>query len=182
MANSTETTPSRKSRAPRRQSQSPESRAAVTTYSIRLTEPERLLLEKALKTTGWTATHFITRATLERAAHVENVRGVTSFDFDDLARSLAKQLCKPGCDVLHEGPADVRERLDEFLDRTGLADSWETDPPPLTNKAVEHLRQALRLGGSEFLKKVVDECDLLVPRDRPEPIDPEQVGQEKTKE
>ena len=151
----------------------------LTTYSIRLGENERALLTKALKAKGWTETHFIRQATLEKAAHVDNTSQFIQFDFDRLARRLAKQLCEPEPKFGDErdpdyGLADV-DVLRARLDFPGLY--MTTEPPPLTTNDVEQLRQAVHLGGAEFLRRVLDECDRLFVhqrRDLPPAIDPAQ--------
>jgi hypothetical protein len=53
-----------------------------------------------------------------------------------------------------------------------------TDPPPLQAADVEILRKAVNLGGSEFLRKVLEECDRIVksPGELPAPIDPAQFA------
>jgi len=154
----------------------------LTTYSIRLAEPERELLSRALKAKGWTATHFIRQAALEKAAHIDNTSQFTEFDFDRLARRLAKQLCEAeprfGNDESPEsGLSDINALREAIPDLTGLYAT--TEPPPLTTSDVERLREAVQLGGAEFLRRVLDECDRLVVhqrRDLPPPIDPAQFA------
>lgn len=155
----------------------------LTTYSIRLGELERALLTRALKVKGWTATHFIRQATLEKAAHVDNTSQFTEFDFDRLARRLATQLCEPKPMFGDDHPDNSG-----LVDITGLREAIPdlppdlyatTEPPPLTTSDVERLREAVRLGGAEFLRRVLDECDRLVVhqrRDLPPPIDPAQFA------
>lgn len=159
----------RKPRARQRSSADEESTASVTTYSIRLTERDRRILEEALEVTGWTPTHFITRATLERAAHLANTRKPKNLDFDKLARRLALQLCDPeigGRDIVTDAVVDLSgdsfDRI-SFFTNTSLAEHDVTE-----------LARASNFGGAEFLAKIIDECRRLVVNRAtlPEPIDP----------
>lgn len=152
---------------------------SLTTYSIRLDEAERALLTKALAVKGWTPTRFIRQATLEKAAQIDNTSRFTTFDFDDLARRLAKQLCE--VEVLvgteeypEEGPSSFERLKAEIRE---LERSYATtNPPPFTPDDVDRLRHAVKLGGSEFLRRVLEECDRLVRRvdELPSPVDPTQ--------
>jgi hypothetical protein len=153
---------------------------ALTTYSIRLEAAERALLTKALSVKGWKPTHFIRQATLEKAAQVDNTSRFTTFDFDVLARRLAKQLCQVAVLFWNEsdegpaGPYSLEEMKREIPD---LERSYETtDPPPLGKVEVDRLRDAVKLGGTEFLRRVLEECDRIVksPNELPSPIDPAQ--------
>src|SRR5262249_25968751 len=67
----------------------------TTTFSIRLTEPERDRVTKAAQLKGWTPTNFVRTATLEKAAHVLNTSQVTNFNFKRLANTVAEHLCGP---------------------------------------------------------------------------------------
>jgi len=162
-------------RAPEQQSGPP----ALTTYSIRLDQGERELLSKALSVKGWTPTHFIRQATLEKAAQVDNTSKFTTFDFDLFARRLAKQLCQAEARFGNdEYPESALCSLDQLKSEIReLEHVYETtDPPPLKAADVETLRMAVKLGGSEFLRRVLEECDRIVkaPNELPSPIDPAQ--------
>jgi hypothetical protein len=133
---------------------------------------------------GWTPTHFVRQATLEKAAHVENTSTPTSFDFDRLARRLATQLCEPAVMIGHDSePESGLASLDAFLDSlpNDFAKGFFSrfDPSPLKLSDVELIRKAGRLGGAEFLNKLLDECERLVAHQRtdlPPPVDPSQLG------
>jgi uncharacterized protein (DUF1778 family) len=149
----------------------------LTTYSIRLSESERAHLARALEVKGWTATHFIRQATLEKAAHVANTSRFTTFDFDHLARWLAKLMCEP--------PIKIRDPLHPEAELRDVdASAYDQPDPypttePLTRTDIEEVRKAVRLGGTEFLKNVLDECDRLVMHQRvdlPSPVDPAKLG------
>ena len=154
----------------------------LTTYSIRLNGGERELLTNALSAKGWTPTHFIRQATLEKAAQVDNTSKFTKFDFESLARRLARQLCQvqaqywqksePAADA--SGPYSFEEMQERIPD---LEATHETiDPPRFAKAEVETLRDAIKLGGTEFLRRVLEECDRIVksPDELPSPIDPAQ--------
>lgn len=153
-----------------------------TTYSIRLGEAERALLARVLEAKGWTATHFIRQATLEKAAHVDNKGRFTKFDFDGLARRLAKRLCEP--EILlgdSEHPEFPPSPFKGWREEGDLLPTTyaTTEPPPLNGSDVDELRKAVRLGGSEFLQLVLDECDRLMVRHRsdlPDAVDPSQFS------
>lgn len=162
-------------RAPQPQSEPP----ALTTYSIRLDQSERELLTKALSVKGWTPTHFIRQATLEKAAQVDNTSKFTTFDFDLFARRLAKQLCQAEARFgSYEDPESGLCSFEQLKDAIPqLEHSYDTtEPPPLKAGDVDTLRMAVKLGGSEFLRRVLEECDRIVkpPNELPSPIDPAQ--------
>lgn len=156
-----------------------------TTYCIRLNPRERELLLQAIGRMGWTPTHFVRQATLEKAAHVENTSAPKNFDFDRLARRLAAQLCEqPVVKIGHDrypgdGLTDLRSFLAVSLQQNVEELFWTTEPGPLTLKEVEQVRRAGHLGGAQFLSKVLDECERLVSHQRtdlPPPVDPDNLG------
>ncbi len=152
---------------------------SYTTYSIRLIDRDRASLEEALARKGWTATHFIREATIEKAAHIRNTSAPTSFDFDKLARRLALQLCDPKVLVgVASDPEGGLTSFDAFASSLPQlsADLFSTtDPAPLKLADVEEVRRAGRFGGTEFLLRLLDECDRLLVHQRtdlPAPVDP----------
>ncbi len=153
-----------------------------TTYCIRLNGAEKALLERALSRKGWTPTHFVRQATLEKAAHVENVSTPNTLDFDGLVRRLAKQLCKPEVMVADKShPVAEAMSADRFFSEYSSIPNVcaFTEPSPLALKDVEAVRTAGRLGGAEFLNKLLQECERLVAHQRtdlPPPIDPDRLG------
>lgn len=161
--------------------------ADFTTYCIRLNGAEKALLERALSRKGWTPTHFVRQATLEKAAHVENVSTPNTFDFDGLVRRLAKQLCEPAVWIGDNYDPETQVPAEEFFasnSRGGEPYAF-TEPRPLTLKDVEVIRTARRLGGTEFLGQLLQECERLVAYQRtdlPPPIDPERLGNDSEKQ
>ena len=136
----------------------------TTTFSIRLTHDERDRLVKAAKIRGWTPTNLIRIATVERAIHILNTAQRTSFPFKSVANEIAERLFKTF--HLRVGQDDVD-------------DPYSEDPTiPYQGLPVEKLTQlkdAVRLGGAEFLILILDFCEELTSdrrTDLPEPVDP----------
>lgn len=159
-------------------------RASTVTFSIRLTASERSLLADAAKFKGWTTTYLIKQAAVERAAHIINIATPRNFEFELLARRLAKHLCDPEIDVVsHHTDEPHTEKLEQFLklesdrirqEQGETVSFWHSCPSivPLSK-----LRDATRLGGAEFVARVLDECDRLS-NDKaglPAPIDPSKL-------
>ena len=169
-------------RAAKKRTKPADPKVGFTTYCIRLTQSEKELFEKALATTGSIPTRFIRNATLERAAHIENTSTPTSFPFDRLARRLAEQLCEPRILVGNESdvPIPIDRFFEQFAQELVSPGTYAlTDPPSLGFDDISRLRDAVRLGGAEFLSKIVDYCDQLQGDQRPNlppPIDPANLG------
>ena len=150
----------------------------MTTYSIRLDDAQRALLAKGLAAKGWNPTHFIRQAALEKAAHIDNTSKLTSFDFDAMARRVAQQLCDVEVRFRsYNDPDSEPFSFDALKDGADLEQCYPTTYPlSLEAEEVQILRQAIKLGGLEFLRKVVEECDRIVRNENelPAPIDPAQ--------
>lgn len=150
-----------------------------TSYSIRLTEAERQLVFQAAEAKGWTPTSLIKQATLERAAGIVNLSKASRFDFETLAREVAKLLSAP--DILHcdeSSPlATAKSSVNSNLE---VGEYYTTDPPPFENGRLSLLRQAARLGGTEFFDRVLAECSRLgfhnLSEQLPDPIDPTKLS------
>lgn len=145
-------------------------------YSIRLTDAERQLVSNAASARSWTPTALIKQATIEKAAAIANLAQPTRFAFESIARGLAKQLCQT--EAIFVEPDDRREYLNLKGDpENGL---YTLDPPQMDLERLEVLKTAVRLGGTEFLGRVLDECKQLLLADGqpflPEPIDPAKLG------
>lgn len=158
----------RKSRATRRDSRADVAGGSLTTYSIRLTAEERERLEQALEVTGWSAAYFLTRAATEKATHVLNARIPRKFDFDQLARRVAKQLCAPEVKAF--------DQVGEPVDLAAIEHQHAIDvvPDKFDAGSVHLFAEGIRLAGTEFDAKVIDECQRIVINRSalPEPIDP----------
>lgn len=142
----------------------------ITTFSIRLTDEQRDLLMRAADLKGWTPTNLIRTATLERAAHIINTSRVTKFAFKSIAAEVARRLFE-GLDVKHPLSRDDVESIN-YADDPPVVD---VRVPPLPISDVFKLKEAARLGGSEFLNLIVEFAEGLTASQRndlPEPIDP----------
>ena len=141
----------------------------AATLSVRLTSEERKLLADAAALRGWTPTNLLRVAALERAAQILNMSRPIKLDFARQAAAIAATLCEP------------RKAYEETPDNPENAPQLETDwitPPPLSAPEIQSLREAVRLGGPEFLSLVLAECARLVagdvpPKELPDPIDPD---------
>lgn len=151
-------------------------RASTVTFSVRLTSSERALLADAAKFKGWTTTNLIKQAAIERAAHIINMATPRNFEFESLARLLAHHLSDPEIMISSEDdPEGAGERLKDFLEHVaqrlrvrGFRTLCESAVP------LSKLREAARLGGVEFVARVLDEWDRLSASSAslPAPIDP----------
>lgn len=98
-----------------------------------------------------------------------NARTPRSFDFDQLARRVATQLCAPEVRAFdHHGGEPVD--LARLEDQHGIY----FDADKFDEAAVHRLAEGIRLAGPEFDAKVIDECQRIVINRSalPEPIDP----------
>ena len=154
-------------------------RTSTVTFSIRLTSSERELLANAAKFKGWTTTSLIKQAAIERAAHIVNLATPRSFEFESLARRLARHLCDPDIKVTHHDfpelpPVKITDLVVEENGAT-LGENHHVFCDGLVRPA--QLRDATRLGGVEFVTRVLDECERLSANSTtlPAPIDPAKV-------
>jgi uncharacterized protein (DUF1778 family) len=157
--------------AKRRPQKPAEEEPTLTTYSIRLDERDAALLRRALDLKGWSATHFIRKAAIERAVHVINTTAATDLDFTGMARRIAKQICEPEVMFgMRENPEEGYSKAAEYQAFSpydfGTDDALKPDELPL-------FKEVARKGGSEFLAQVLAECDRLRPGRRVPTIDPE---------
>lgn len=162
--------------------------STATTLSLRLTPEERQLIEDAAAKKGWKAANFLRVSALERAAHVLNLSRATTFDFSGTAKRLAQVLLAPrdvsvAHDMTHRtfgrlGEGEVLADLDEdpaHEYQQGEIQLCDFRPAPLTHGQVEELREAIRLGGTEFADELIVECRRLgsvASANLPPPIDP----------
>jgi len=122
----------------------------TTSLSIRLTEQERKLIATAAELRDESPTRFIKSAAISQAAHVVNTSKETTFDFEGIAKKIATVLfAKP---VLQ-------------------------DRNPIRGKDFFELRRAIHLGGTEFLKRVLEHGAThdFADEDLDEPIDPQTI-------
>lgn len=107
------------------------------------------------------------KAAVERAAHIVNTGRPSQFAFGTFAERIASQLCGP---ELWVDTPDGREIIQwELYD-----DGREVKVGSLEPHELNQLRDALHLGGIEFLWQVVDACQRKLSEvGLPEPIDPD---------
>ena len=139
----------------------------TTTLSTRLSAEQRSLIEQAAQLQSWTPSNLMRKAAVELSAHIVNTRLPTRFAFGMLAERLASQLCDPELWLDgEEGPEIIQW---EIVDSSGE----KINVPRLAMHELNRLREALHLGGIEFMDQVVDACQRrLSPDGLPEPIDP----------
>ena len=77
---------------------------------------------------------------------------------------------------LHRTGQDAANAIAADFNRGDLKKEFRRDGKDLKAAEVETLRMAVKLGGSEFLRRVLEECDRIVksPNELPSPIDPAQ--------
>ena len=143
----------------------------LTTYSNRLDERETALLRRALDVKGWTATHFIRKAAIERAVHVINTTAATDLDFTGMARRVAKQLCLP--DVMFKASDPFDDSYSKAADYPEFSSFDFATDDELKPDELPLFKDVVRKGGSEFLAQVLAECDRLRPGRQIPTIDPE---------
>lgn len=152
----------------------------TVTLSVRLTEPQRKLLEQAASLRGWNPTNLLRVAALERSAAIVNTSTLTSTDFRGMARQIAEQMF---------GRRTARGFGDdgEIIDLDAVADvrdlgPWdqelrpvEVSPWRLSDEFLVRLREAAKRGAGEFMNLIVQSADELTARNQknlPDPIDP----------
>lgn len=138
----------------------------TTTLSTRLSADQKDLIERAAQIQSWTASNLIRKAAVERAAHILNTGRPTRFPFGAFAEKLAQQLCSP---ELWVEDSDGKELIQwEIYD-----DDREVHVGALEPYQLNQLREALELGGVEFMWQVVEACQRKLSEvGLPEPIDP----------
>ncbi len=136
----------------------------TTTFSIRLTHDERDRLMRAAQMRGCTPTNLIRIATVERAAHILNTKQRTSFPFKTVANEIAERLFKT---IYHSLSLEDYQYTED--------PNITVDVPGLPVENLTKLKEAVRLGGAEFLNLILDFCEELTAygrTDLPEPVDP----------
>ena len=141
----------------------------TATLSTRLSQEQRALIEEAAQLQSWTPSNLLRKAAVERSVHILNTGRPTRFNFGLFAERLASQLCDPELWVDGE---DGREIIDwEIYD-----EERQVNVGSLTQRELYQLRDALHLGGLEFMDEVVGACQRRIsPTGLPEPIDPSVV-------
>ena len=155
-------------------------------FSVRLTEKERGLLEDAANKRGWSLTKLLKKAALEKATHILNTSAPNRVDFRGTAEEIARQLFAPRsvqrispqmgddpipCDLYPSVEAAIAEMMLAATYHDAVAVSpWY--PPP---EFLVQIRDAVRYGGTEFLDLIIQASEAITSRNEgnlPDPIDP----------
>lgn len=150
------------------------------TLSVRLTEQQRDLLERAAELRGWKATNLLRLAALERAAAIINTSTTRSLDFKGIARQIAEQMfAKRACRIVGDDELIDADPVEDLGNIPSWApDDWhpvEVSPWRMSDEFLSDLQQAAKLGSSEFLNLIVQFSEEIAARNQrnlPEPIDP----------
>ena len=160
-----------------------EGKEPTVTLSVRLSERERELLQKAAGLRGWSPTALLRTAALERAAHIVNTSTQTRIDFRGQAHAVAGRLAREhrawglSSDINGFPRKEPMPVVDDVLDEPSMyvEGAVEIEPRPMTAAELGVLQQAVKFGGAEFLNMIVEAChSASAPgrTDLPEPIDP----------
>ena len=155
--------------------------------SVRLSERERDLLQKAAEVRGWSTTGFLRMAALERGAHMVNAERIAP-RLRAQASEVANRLVKHPrvltiSDANEQVEAQVIDNLSDMLLEAHLDDDLkppvELRPGPMTLEEIRGLRDAAKHAGVGFLRMIVEACDALVAEQElgePELIDQSSFG------
>ena len=133
----------------------------LTTFSIRLNDQQRQLVEKAASLRGWTPTNLVRVATIERAAHIVNTVELKQTDFKGFAADLAKWLFSPRSidQALSSGDLANLEYQAQDDESSVAFLPVHINPLPVTD--VHRFKRAAQLGGGEFVNLVVEFAESL---------------------
>jgi uncharacterized protein (DUF1778 family) len=153
----------------------------LITFSVRLTEEQRQLVQKAAELKGWTPTSLIRTATIERAAHIINTKTLTKFDFRGLAAEMARSLFERRT-VTHVLNGNDQAQIDYLQDHEEPL-VLHVPVQPLAVDVAVRLKNAAQYGGAEFLELFAQFAEgaagVLRERDDvPSPIDPVRMTRE----
>ncbi len=139
---------------------------STTTLSTRLSQEQKELIEEAAQLQSWTPSNLMRKAAVERSAHIVNTGRPTRFAFGMFAERLANLLCDP--ELWVEG-----DEGRTIIQWPVYDDGAEVHVTSLALSELNQLREALHLGGVEFIEQVVDACQRrLSDVGLPDPIDP----------
>ena len=160
---------------PKARKRRPPNRADAAALFLRLKPQEKEVIARAASLRGWSATSLVRRAAIERAAQIINIETDTSLDLQGFAEQVANIL------------RAERKYFHRNLDDDGLPfdQSWDPDPEsgwpvstpePLTREDILKLDRSVLLGGTEFLRLVVERCRFLSRQKASQsPIDPSKI-------
>lgn len=151
------------------------------TFSIRFSEEQRALLQKAADLRGWTPTQLLRTASLERAVHIINTSTPTRVDFRGLAVGVASLVVGRRRAFRLRGDRDgkaeisVVQDVSEYHGEDPEDFPVEVQPALLEPSQLTELATAARTGGTEFLAMLIEACSSVSAPDRhdlPRPLDP----------
>ena len=143
-----------------------------TAFGVRLNDAETALLQRAADIKGWSPSRLIKVAAVDRALHIANTGTVTKFNFKALAADIARVLFEARQVSVANGlsPADhqpVWEPHDPEVDV-----HVKVEPEELQLARLDEVRRAVLLGGGEFLDMILEHCEAVTARYRPDVPDP----------
>lgn len=155
----------------------------TTTFSTRLDPEQKQRIEQAAELRGWSPSHLIRLAALEKAAHIINTSTARKFDFRGLTEAVGNQLVKPRI-WIEAWSEDDPDEASTQIEEPGFPLNGEEfsicrlfpHREKFSSDQVLKLKQAARLGGTEFLRGVIEYCEGVTSperKDLPEPIEPE---------
>lgn len=133
----------------------------LTTFSIRLNDQQRELVEKAASLRGWTPTNLVRVATIERAAHIVNTAELKQTDFKGFAADLAKWMFAPRSIDQALSQADLANLDFQAQDDESSVAFLPVDINPLPVSDVHRFKRAAQLGGAEFMSLMVEFAESL---------------------
>lgn len=159
---------------------------STVTFSVRFSEEQRALLQKAAELRGWTPTQLLRTAALERAVHIINTSTPTSVDFRGLAVLVANLVSGPR-QAFEAHPSGGRVAclvVDDLSENqgSGYQPAVEVEPALFDSSMLKELAVAAKTGGTEFLAMLVEASSSLSERKRgdlPGPLDPGEVISER---
>lgn len=159
----------------------PESEAKNTiTFSVRFTEEQRDLLQRAAERRGWTPTQLIRTSALERAVYVLNTATASRVDYRRLAVEAAalvagRRTAYTPDENGQSSEATVVDDLGDGFDHGEFLNPVKILPPVMDANSLKDFETAARTGGTEFLAMLVEACQSASATKRfdlAEPLDP----------
>lgn len=158
----------------------------TVSFSVRLTEKQKELLEQAAKIRGWTMTSLLKNAALEKAGHIINTSTTRNVDFKGLARKVADQVFtrrtvrhyRDG-ELVEGEPVEDLSAVPEGAFDQDSSQLIQVSPWRMPSSFLDDLRKATRYGGVEFLSLILDASEEITNRNQshllPAPIDPSAI-------
>lgn len=151
------------------------------TFSVRFSEEQRDLLQRAAERRGWTPTQLIRTAALERAVYVLNTATATRVDYRGLAVAAAALVAgrRTAYTPDEHGQSSEATVVDDLGDGFGPEEYTNPPvkvlPPVMDANSIREFETAAKTGGTEFLAMLVEACKSVsapMRYDLAEPLDP----------